>query len=72
MWLGCGVMLLGGVYFLWTNGYQNIVGYAMLLLCPLMHLFMHRGHHHGAESHPASSKSAAEDPANTDRKPACH
>lgn len=36
-------------------GLPAYVPYALLLLCPLMHLFMHRGmHSHGA--HPQKSK----------------
>jgi hypothetical protein len=40
-------LFLGGGYFLWDR-YQgqlySFVPYLILLLCPLMHLFMHRGH----------------------------
>ncbi|HYG57464.1 MAG TPA: DUF2933 domain-containing protein [Symbiobacteriaceae bacterium] len=64
MWLGCGIMVLGGAYFLWTNGNQNILGYAMLLLCPLMHLLMHRGH--------KGQDAGKDDGPESDRKPACH
>lgn len=36
--------------------------YAILLLCPLMHLFMHRGmHSHGAESQGQLQKSKIEE-----------
>ena len=44
LWAACGLMVLVGGYVLWSKGYQNILGYGMLLLCPLMHLFMHGGH----------------------------
>jgi hypothetical protein len=27
------------------------VPYAFLLACPLMHMFMHHGHHHGGHGH---------------------
>lgn len=53
MWICCGAMVLAGGYFLWTRGYQNVLGYAMLLLCPLSHLLMHRGHGHDHQEEPA-------------------
>lgn len=39
-------------FFLWTEHRAHILGalpYLILLLCPLIHIFMHRGHgnHHG-------------------------
>lgn len=37
------------VYYLLTKHNQHFFEYlpfAILLLCPLMHLFMHGGHHH--------------------------
>lgn len=70
MWLGCGVMVLGGAYFLWIKGYQNILGYGMLLLCPLMHLFMHGAHGHGdhaEHSTPGSPGSNQEE-----KRTSCH
>lgn len=33
--------------------------YLIILACPLMHFFMHRGHHHGSpESHSGKSREA--------------
>lgn len=70
MWLGCGVMVLGGAYVLWLKGYQNILGYVMLLLCPLMHLLMHRGHDHGDHSqHPSPG---SQDGTQEEKRPSCH
>lgn len=40
----CGLLLVGGGYWLWSRGTTNILAYGMILLCPLMHLFMHGGH----------------------------
>lgn len=37
-------------FFLWTEHRAHLLGalpYLLLLLCPLMHLFMHGGHGHG-------------------------
>ena len=46
-----GLVVIGGVatYFLWTEHRAHLLGllsYALLLACPLMHVFMHRGHGH--------------------------
>ena len=41
-----GFMAIAG-YFLWTKHRAHVIPflpYALLLLCPLMHLFMHHGH----------------------------
>ncbi len=38
-------------FFLWTEHRAHLLGalpYALVLLCPLMHFFMHRGHRHHA------------------------
>lgn len=63
----CAALLLGGGYWLWSSGYTNVLGYAMILICPLMHLFMHRGHGHG---HGGESGAAHGDKGNT--KASCH
>ncbi|MCQ3972071.1 MAG: hypothetical protein DPW09_01350 [Anaerolineae bacterium] len=34
----------------------SFLPYALLLLCPLMHLFMHGGHGHGGHGHTAGSQ----------------
>lgn len=71
MWVACAILFLGGGYLLWTKGYQNVVSYALLLLCPVMHLFMHRGHNHGGQTQ-ENSQAAADSSTQSDRKPACH
>lgn len=46
-------IIIGG-FFLWAEHKAHIMGalpYLILLLCPLMHFFMHRGHgDHGKHS----------------------
>lgn len=43
--------LLIGLFFLWSEHRAHLWGilpYLLILACPLMHIFMHRGHgHHG-------------------------
>jgi len=53
---GFGWIVMAAVagWFLWEEHRAHLLGflpYAFLLACPLMHVFMHRGHHHGG--HPA-------------------
>jgi hypothetical protein len=49
------VMAVGGFYLM-TEHRAHLFGalpYLLILACPLMHLFMHRGHgHHGDHHHP--------------------
>lgn len=51
VWAGCGLMVLAGGYWLWVSGNGNILGYGMLLLCPLMHLLMHGSNSHHGHDH---------------------
>lgn len=40
-------LLAAGGYFLWTEHQAHLrsaLPYLVFLLCPLMHIFMHRGH----------------------------
>ena len=62
VWLAFCVFLAIAAFFLLEEHRAHIFGvlpYALLLLCPIIHLFMHRGHGtHGAahserEGHPA-------------------
>ncbi len=48
---GVGFIVIGSVagYFLVTEHWAHVVGflpYLLLLACPIMHMFMHGGHHH--------------------------
>ncbi|WP_119157799.1 DUF2933 domain-containing protein [Caldimonas tepidiphila] len=42
------VLAAVATWFLWAEHRAHLLGalpYLILLLCPLMHVFMHRGHH---------------------------
>ena len=46
-WGGLIAFLIVAAFFLWTEHRAHLLGvlpYVVLLLCPLIHLFMHRGH----------------------------
>lgn len=48
-WSGFFVLLAVAVFFLWTEHRAHLFGalpYAIVLLCPLVHYFMHRGRRH--------------------------
>jgi hypothetical protein len=54
--LGVGLCLFLGIaiFFLWEEHRAHILGiapYVLLLMCPLIHLFMHRGHGGHGEGH---------------------
>lgn len=66
-----GLVVIGGIaaYFLFDEHRAHLLGafsYLILLACPLMHFFMHRGHgghHHHDKGHPnASDKNDASQP----------
>ena len=43
------VFAAAALFFLWTEHRAHLLGalpYAVVLLCPLMHFLMHRGHRH--------------------------
>jgi hypothetical protein len=56
--IGTCVLLAIVAFFLWTEHRAHLMGvlpYLLLLLCPIIHLFMHRRHrggHGGNESQP--------------------
>lgn len=55
IWLGLCLFLAIAAFFLWEEHRAHILGflpYGLLLLCPIIHLFMHRGH--GAHGTPPS------------------
>lgn len=57
-----GLLVIGAVagYFLWTEHRAHLTQwwpYAILLLCPLMHVFMHGGHGgHGDDKNAGTSQ----------------
>lgn len=51
LWLGFLGLLGSALFLLWGGHRVHILGalpFALLLLCPAMHLFMHGGHGHHA------------------------
>lgn len=51
-WAAC-VMIFAVSYFVWMEHRQHLfeyLSYLIFLLCPLMHLFMHHGHHEKGDS----------------------
>jgi hypothetical protein len=47
------VVAVGG-FLLFTEHRAHVLGFlpfAFLLACPLMHVFIHHGHHHGGHGH---------------------
>lgn len=61
-WLGCGLMLAAGAFWLWSSDNRGFLAYGVLLLCPLLHLLMMRGHGHQPAKEPGEEK----------RKGSCH
>jgi hypothetical protein len=58
-WVGACVFLAVAAFFLWEEHRAHLLGalpYVLLLLCPIVHLFMHRGHggHGGHHGHAAA------------------
>lgn len=48
--VGAALFAAIATFFLWEEHRAHILGalpYVLLLACPLLHLFMHRGHDHG-------------------------
>jgi len=65
-WLGLCLFLAIAVFFLWEEHRAHLLGalpYALLLLCPVIHLFMHRGHggHVGHAAHGGPDRQAGND-----------
>ncbi len=53
-WLGACLFAAIALFFLWEEHEAHIMGalpYVLLLACPLIHIFMHRGHGHGHGGH---------------------
>jgi hypothetical protein len=56
-----GMLLVIALFYLAREHYGHILGllpYAILLLCPLMHLF---GHHHGGHTHQSKTADPVKD-----------
>lgn len=61
------LMFLGvAAFFLWTEHRAHLYGllpYALILACPLMHLFLHHGHRGGPEGHGSHSEATGKEDA---------
>ena len=58
LWAGFCLFLAIAVFLLWEEHRAHLFGflpYALLLLCPIIHLFMHRGHGEHGSGHGARS-----------------
>lgn len=71
-----GLIIIGAVagYFLLTEHLAHVVGalpFLLLLACPLMHVFMHRGHgshgHHHGENEQTSGPGKSDQPNSGER-----
>ena len=54
------ILLAVAAFYLITEHRAHLLGwlpYAIFLVCPLMHLFMHRSHSHGHEENATSGSS---------------
>lgn len=54
-----------GGFLLFTEHRAHVLGvvpYALLLACPLMHMFMHHGHHHGGRGRGRTERTDDERP----------
>ena len=48
------LFLAAAGFYAWTEHRAHLFGvlpYLILLLCPFIHLFMHRGHNHSGDRH---------------------
>ena len=66
LWLGLCLFLAIAGFFLWEEHRAHLLGalpYVLLLLCPFIHLFMHRGHggHAGHTGHPRPTQHVGDD-----------
>ena len=64
-WLGLCLFLAIAAFFLWEEHRAHLLGalpYVLLLLCPVIHLFMHRGHGgHAGHAHRSPDRQAGDD-----------
>jgi hypothetical protein len=54
VWLGFGAFLAIALFFLWQEHRAHLLGalpWVLLALCPILHLFLHRGEGHGGGDH---------------------
>jgi len=59
LWLGFCAFAAIALFFLWEEHRAHILGalpYLLVLACPLIHFFMHRGHGVNHGNHPTSRR----------------
>jgi len=52
---GCGVVMLAALGLIFANGTSNWGFLMLVVLCPLMHIFMHRQLHSNTDHHEADA-----------------
>jgi hypothetical protein len=59
--IGATLLAVGASIYLYVVHKDHVLAllpYAFLAACPLMHMFMHRGHGHGSHSHGSGNDDA--------------
>lgn len=73
--IGTCALLAIAAFFLWTEHRAHLLGalpWLLLLACPLMHRFMHRGHGSSHESHVPLRSDEKNDGAHKDNEHGSH
>ena len=63
--VGVCIFVAIAAFFLWQEHRAHVLGllpYLLLAACPIVHLFMHRGHggHHAGHQHPAHGEESGD------------
>lgn len=67
-WVLWGFFAIAGFFLITEHGahFLGALPYLLLAACPVMHIFMHRGHHHGGP-HRNTTRKQRQDAENSDR-----